>query len=137
DLRLEDRLVDLAGEGVDLAIRSGIDPPDSASLVARPLFSYRRRAVASPSYLSRRKPPERFSDLSAHELLFQGRGFFAQQEPRLRSNAPFAILAAAVAGAGIALLPEWMVAPEIEAGRLRALLPGWESEPVRVYALHR
>src|SRR5258706_10020669 len=68
DLRLEDRLVDLAGEGVDVAIRSGVDPPDSSSLVARPLFTYRRRLVASPDYLARKGSPASASDLSAHDL---------------------------------------------------------------------
>ena len=46
---LEDRLVDIVSDGVDIAIRSGIDPPDSGSLIAQPLMIYGRVLVASPA----------------------------------------------------------------------------------------
>src|SRR5882672_3905148 len=49
DLRLEDRVVDIVSDGVDIAIRSGIDPPDSSSLIAQPLMTYGRILVASPA----------------------------------------------------------------------------------------
>src|SRR3954469_23512064 len=39
DLRLEDQLVDLVGEGVDLAVRAGSPPPDSSAFIAHPIFS--------------------------------------------------------------------------------------------------
>ena len=48
DLRLEDNLVDLVGEGVDVAVRAGSPPPDSTSFVAEPIFTMDRILVASP-----------------------------------------------------------------------------------------
>jgi DNA-binding transcriptional LysR family regulator len=52
DLRLEDRLLDLALEGVDVAIRVGNPPAPTADVVAHLLASFRRLLVASPAYLT-------------------------------------------------------------------------------------
>src|SRR3954468_15866246 len=57
DLRLEDHAVDLVGDGVDIAVRAGLAPPDSTSIVAHPMPSFTRVAVAAPSYLARRGTP--------------------------------------------------------------------------------
>ena len=150
DLRLEDRLVDLAGEGVDVAIRAGAAPPDTTSLVARPLFEYGRKLVASPAYLVRKGTPSSPGALGAHELLVHlgaspngwelshgARRHRVQVRPRFRTNAPLALLDAALLGAGIALLPDWLAQPQIERGRLRELLPEWKAETVPICALHR
>src|SRR6185295_7191048 len=52
ELRLEDRLVDLVGDAVDVAIRAGVPPPDSDNLVAHALLKYGRVTVASGTYLA-------------------------------------------------------------------------------------
>ena len=54
-----------------------------------------------------------------------------------RSNAPSALRALAIDGAGIAMLPAWFVDEDLERRALRLVLPGWETEPVAVRALHR
>jgi DNA-binding transcriptional LysR family regulator len=150
DLRLEDRLVDLVGEAIDLAVRAGIPPPDSPSLVARPLFTYRRKLVAAPRYIARKGSPASAEALRSHDLVVHlgaapngwelqhgARRLRIEAQAKFRSNAPLALLDAALHGAGIALLPDWLADEHVEAGRLRVLLPEWESEEVQVYALHR
>jgi len=151
DLRLEDRLIDVALEGVDVAIRVGQPPPDSAGLVAQRLLSYRRVLVASPGYLQRHGEPKSPEGLAKHDALAYAAGS-ANDRWRLqsasgelqvhvnvtfRTNALHAILELALAGAGVALLPDWLVAQAVKRRALRVLLASWQSEPVWVNALFR
>jgi DNA-binding transcriptional LysR family regulator len=150
DLRLEDRLIDLALEGVDVAIRVGAVLPDRTDLVAHELMSFRRVMVAAPAYLERRGEPKTPEALAKHDVL----SWFAdamdtwrlvgrEQETRIRlnvvfrSNAPSALRALAIDGVGIAMLPAWFVESEVERGALRIVLPQWRTEPVIVRALQR
>ena len=55
----------------------------------------------------------------------------------LRTNALAVIHGAALQAAGLALLPDWMVADSVSAGRLRIILREWSTVPVTAYALHR
>ena len=66
-LNLSDRVIDLAAEGYDCAVRVG-DLPDS-SLVSVRLADNRRRAVAAPAYLKRRGKPRHPRDLLQHDCL--------------------------------------------------------------------
>jgi DNA-binding transcriptional LysR family regulator len=54
-----------------------------------------------------------------------------------RCNALYAVRDLAVDGAGVALLPEWLVADEVRRRTLRVLLPSWKGEVVDVNAIHR
>ncbi|ATG92954.1 transcriptional regulator [Paracidovorax citrulli] len=65
DIDFNVRIVDLIGEGVDIAIRSG-DLPDSR-LRSQPLRHYRSLLCASPDYLARRGPPATVGDLADHD----------------------------------------------------------------------
>ncbi len=65
DIDFNDRIVDLIGEGVDIAIRSG-DLPDSR-LRSLPLRHYRSLLCASPEYLARRGTPATVGDLGDHD----------------------------------------------------------------------
>ena len=56
---------------------------------------------------------------------------------RLRTNAPLALRELAIAGAGIAYVPEWLVDDDVAAGRLRRVLPAWSSDPIPAWAVHR
>jgi DNA-binding transcriptional LysR family regulator len=151
DLRLEDRLLDLALEGVDVAIRVGNPLTPTADVVAHPLASFRRLLVASPAYLKRRGEPKTPEALAKHDtltyaiagladtwtLLDEAREASVRLNVVFRSNAPHAIRELATAGAGIGLLPEWLVAEQTRSNALRVVLPGWRGTPVKVYALHR
>lgn len=148
DLRLEDHVIDLIGDGVDVAIRAGVRPPDSTSIIAHPLSRFRRVAVAAPGYLRRRGAPRHPRDLERHDALTQRRPGFELTEwrferggeivevrprARLRSGSPLVLRDWALAGAGIALLPEWLVDP----AKLRRLLDGWATPLIESWALHR
>jgi DNA-binding transcriptional LysR family regulator len=151
DLRLEDRLLDLALEGVDVAIRVGGAPPDTANLVANPLMSFRRRLVAAPAYLKRKGEPKTPEALAKHDALTHS-GSLApdvwilrddHREARVRVNVAFrcnalhALRELAIQGAGIAILPEWLVTDELKRRMLRPVLDGWRTGAVPVYALFR
>jgi DNA-binding transcriptional LysR family regulator len=153
DLHLEDQLVDLVGEGVDVVVRAGSMPlPDSPSLVAHALATMDRVVVAAPRWLRKHGTPRRPSDLASATCLVQvtrsggvvrwqlRRGAEEVMEDArgpLRVSAPLALRDLAVDGAGLAYLPDWLVEPDLVAGRLRRVLPGWASAPITAYALHR
>ena len=148
DLRLEDRLVDIAPEGVDVAIRVGSDPPSSTELVAQPLVTHRRALVAAPAYVKAHGEPKRPEALAKHDALV-GAGSDSwvlrrddeevRVRPRVafRCNALFALRELAIAGSGVALLPEWFVAPALAERQLRVILPAWQSLPVTAHAIYR
>jgi DNA-binding transcriptional LysR family regulator len=149
DLRLEDRLVDPVSENVDLLVRVGGVPPET--LVAHKLLSYARVLVASPSYLRTCGEPRTPEGLAKHDALvhtgadskpvlsLQKDGAFVRPSMNVvfRSNSLFALRQLALAGDGIALLPEWMVERELKHRTLHVVLPEWQAEPVTAYAFHR
>jgi len=152
DLRLEDRVVDLLGDGVDVALRAGTAPPDSASIVAQRIGAWRRVVVASPKYLRARGVPKVPASLAKHEVLAHlaatgpaqrwrfmrdGEEHAVDVDGRFRANALSALLEAAVAGLGIALLPDWLVREHVARGDLRVLLDGYESPNTEMFAIHR
>ncbi len=152
DLRLEDRVVDLVGDGVDVAVRGGIAPPDSTAFVAHALVRFRRRLFASPGYLRKHGSPQRPEQLAGHLCLLQSGGAGLSSRWKLtnehvervvdvhglvRSSAPFVLRDLARASLGVALLPEWLVTEDLEARTLRPVLPEWSSLPVTAWAIHR
>jgi DNA-binding transcriptional LysR family regulator len=152
NLRLEDNFVDLIAEGVDVAVRAGIEMPDSPSLIARPLRQFRRILVAAPSYLSKNVAPAHPEALRGHACVLQlseskplnvwrlrhkEEEHEVEVEGRVRATAPMALREAALAGLGVAFLPEWLVQEDIAAKRLRRLLSHWEGAPITIWALYR
>jgi DNA-binding transcriptional LysR family regulator len=152
DLRLEDRLVDLVGEGVDVAVRAGSPPPDSTAYVAQPIFTMDRILVAAPRWLRKHGTPREPAQLARHACLVQVTPAGAtvgwqlrrgaddetiEARGHLRSNAPIALRDLAVAGAGVAYLPDWLVEADLAAGRLQRVLPGWASPAHTAWAIHR
>lgn len=156
DLRLEDQLVDLVGEGVDVAVRAGTPPPNSTAIVAHPIFATRRVLVAAPRYLRKSGSIRAPSQLSELPCLIQVtpagttipwtlyRDGESDSEPlvveargRLRTNAPSALRDLALSGAGVAYLPEWLVAGDVESGALRRVLPRYASTPIMSWAVYR
>jgi DNA-binding transcriptional LysR family regulator len=124
DLSFEDRYVNLVEQGVDLAIRMG--PMADSTLGARYLGTNPWLMVAAPSYLARRGMPGSAADLPTHDCVVYssvqgddrwslktatGEKLSVPVKGPLRSNNLSAILAAARAGMGLAVLP-WYVARE-------------------------
>jgi DNA-binding transcriptional LysR family regulator len=147
-LDLFDRVVSMADEGVDVAIRIG-SLPDSA-LRARQLGEVRRVTCAAPAYLKRAGIPRTPSALSRHECItFSGTApaadvwSFAQRSvrvrPRLSVNSARAAIDAALAGMGITRVLSYQVAAQLRTGRLRAVLARFDREaaPVQLLQLPR
>lgn len=152
DLRLEDRLVDLIGESVDLALRAGPPPPDSTGYVAHRIAVMRRVVVAAPRWLKKFGNVRAPEELATKECLLQvalggervpwtlHRGDEQRTisvDGHLRINTPAALRTLAVDGLGIALLPEWLIEADLSANRLRRVLPQWASAPIPAWAIHR
>lgn len=157
DIEFEDRTVDLAGGGYDLAVRIG-RLADSA-LIARRIAPVRKHVMASPAYLEARGRPARPPDLADHDILLYAheqwrfrvgeRWETARVTPRLRSNNGDMLLAACEAGLGLCLLPSFIAAPAIarrtvepvlldfpaEEGALHAVMPPGRATTARVRAL--
>lgn len=140
DATLTDATVDLIETGADVAVRIGALA--DSTLVARRLAPHRRALVASADYLASRPPLDTPEQLARHDcLLFAlqpasawyfrpGNAAAAPLEikvaGRLRANDSEALLDAALAGLGIALLPTWLIGEDLRAGRLVTPLPEWE-----------
>lgn len=137
DVHLSDAQVDLVAGGYDIGIRIA-DLPDSA-MMARRIGEVAALTVASPAYLDRMGRPRHPADLATHRvftytnlpggtLRFTGPGgehVAVRPAGPLRSNSGELFLPALCAGLGIAVLPDFIVADEIAAGRLEAVLPAW------------
>ncbi|MEY2892292.1 MAG: hypothetical protein RJA98_2200 [Pseudomonadota bacterium] len=142
DLDLSDRLITLAHEGFDLAIRHTSAPPDNH--VAWKLCESRTLLVASSAYLRRHGQPAHPADLAQHACLpylrpgpalwrFE-RGDVADPERAsvgvqgpLRAGNSEILRDAALAGVGIALLPDFSAQGPIRAGKLKRVLPDWRT----------
>lgn len=148
-IEMNDRMQDLAGEGLDLAIRIGqVNEPN---LVARRLVLNRRVLCASPDYLKRRGEPKRPQDLTDHECLvmlgdkgprdtWTLRAKDATQSTirvhgRLQTNLGEVVREAAIAGLGIALHSTWHVCEDIMAERLVVVLPDYELPESGIFAV--
>ena len=67
DLHIDDRLVNMAYEGIDIALRAGVPPTDT--VIARHLGSHGRALYAAPAYLKKYRTPRTPDDLLAHSLI--------------------------------------------------------------------
>jgi DNA-binding transcriptional LysR family regulator len=147
-LNLSDRVVDIASESFDCAVRVG-DLPDS-SLISVRLADNRRLCVAHPSYLNRRGAPLKPHDLHQHDCLMlssdasQSRGWAFVIDGRVEHLRPRGPLDCSdgqvlhdwcLAGHGIAWRSSWEVSQEIESGLLVSLLEHFAAPPNGVYAV--
>jgi DNA-binding transcriptional LysR family regulator len=147
-LNLSDRVVDIANEGFDCAVRVG-DLPDS-SLISVRLADNRRQCVATPGYLQRAGVPQHPSDLARHECLTlssdasQTRGWAFQVDGEVTHLRPHGSLDCSdgqvlhdwcLQGLGIAWRSTWEVASEIAAGRLQPLLEEYAAPPNGIFAV--
>ncbi|WP_431822997.1 LysR family transcriptional regulator [Burkholderia sp. F1] len=142
DMQLTDQRVDLVLDRIDVAIRLGEAAP-AADVVARRLGTFRRYVVASHDYLDAHGTPATPGELVDHACLrFHFGGdqqvwTFAHAHEttkvivtgRLKSNHSEVLRDAALDGAGIALLPDWLVDADIQAGRLRKLFERYDVTP--------
>ena len=147
ELILDDRNVDLVGEGIDVALRLGV-LTDSA-LAARKIAVVGRRVVGTPAYFTRAGVPEMPADLSAHEaIIYSQRGggsawTFAKDgveqsvvlSGRIRSTAVEALREAVLADLGLAVASDAMLGAELESGAVQEVLADWRLPSIDVWAV--
>ncbi len=134
EIGLDDRKVDLVEGGYDLAVRTGV--LDDSGLFARKLAQHRFLLCASPEYLAACGTPSSLEELWQHKVIrfrypttgmlerwsFDGVAFDREIPAGLVFNDGEAVARAAMAGLGIAQLPDYAVADEVAAERLVPLL---------------
>lgn len=130
-----DRFVDLVGEGFDCAVRVG--QLTDSNLLARRVGPVPGKLVASPDYIREHGAPETPDELIAHEALMQGteswqfidgdRTISVHPQGRFKADNGTALAAAAVAGLGIAWLPDCIIEGDLASG---ALVPVMTRYPV-------
>jgi DNA-binding transcriptional LysR family regulator len=150
DLDSSNRVVDLAQEGFDVAIR-GATRPLPPNVVARLLHTMELHLCASPQYLQRAGVPKHPSELSRHNCLSLSPAVQAEVWPFVRggervevpvsgsmqSNMVEALHDLVLAGTGVTLLPGELVGKDIRDGRLTPLLTDWQVETrAQVYAVY-
>ena len=147
-LNLSDRVVDIANEGFDCAVRVG-DLADS-SLVGVRLADNRRLCVATPTYLQRAGIPASPAELHRHQCLTlssdasQTRGWAFMVEGAVTHLRPGGRLDCSdgqvlhewcLQGLGIAWRSTWEVQADIAAGRLQSVLDDYAAPPNGIYAV--
>lgn len=149
ELFMSDARQNLITDGVDLAIRINVGPLEDSSFGVRKLALVERIVIAAPTYLSAHGVPANPADLAQHDCIVQHGSFgsegwrFTRNEtvtsvdvhPRLWINSAAGVLAAVVAGQGIALGTRVMAGEELRTGRLVQILDLYELEPAEVYAV--
>jgi DNA-binding transcriptional LysR family regulator len=148
EIVLSDRYVDLVAEDFDIAVRLG--PVAPSSLAARVIARERYVLCAAPAYVKRNGALASVADIPSHRALVLagertrnrwafrvgGRSVEVDASPWLRSNDAGLLREAALSGAGITVLPSYLVADDITAGRLVELLPAARMPRLDVVALH-
>jgi DNA-binding transcriptional LysR family regulator len=149
DLGFDDRYVNLVEQGIDIALRMG-RLADSA-LGSRYLGVNPWLAAASPGYLERHGEPRAPDELAHHACLIyssvqgddrwqfsdaQGRSHSIQVRGPLRSNNLSAVLAAARAGHGVAVLPWYVARESLAGGAIRPLLEGFALPVQELHAVY-
>lgn len=151
DLTLNDRIVDLVEDGYDLAIRGAVSGEIRPStLIARPIAKVQFVVCAAPSYLTRHGTPRTPPDLSRHNCLVYAYGPNTREwtlgaagsqirvpvSGNLIVNNVDALLAASLAGSGVAFLPTDIAGDDLAAGRLVPLLLQIEPADVEIFAVY-
>jgi DNA-binding transcriptional LysR family regulator len=147
-LDLDDRVIDLVGGGFDMAVRIGMLA--DSSLTARRLAPARMVCCCSPDYARRLGLPTHPEQLAQHEcLLYSASGrtdvwsfrnggseLAVRVGGRLNANNGEILMAAAIGGFGITLLPSFITGPALEDGRLIRILADWPLVEGAIHAVY-
>jgi DNA-binding transcriptional LysR family regulator len=144
---LSDERSNLIQEGLDLSIRitSDLKPSD----IVRPIGQCQLLTVASKGYLAKYGEPKKPNDLEQHQCLIyandaSSRSWVYQRSSkiirvpvhgRIMANNGVALIEAATQGMGIARLPDFIVKPYVDHGRVKIILSTFENKPLGIYAV--
>ncbi len=141
ELLLADRIMDIAYERIDLALR-WTSTPSTPEVVSVPVATVAWVIAAAPAYLDTAGTPSAPKDLAAHHCMgywressddgwVLTRGTRRQQvrvKSRFHANNPESVAEAALAALGIGLLPTYVCAEALSSGRLVQVLPAWTPQ---------
>ena len=148
DLNLDDKVVDMIGGGIDVAIRIAALP--DSSLVARKLCPVRRCVVGAPSYFEKHGRPGHPGELANHACLSysylptgdlwqftnrNGEKESVRIKGPLSANNGDALDDALKNGLGLALQPDFIAWKGLQSGALERVLAGWAAPPLAVNIL--
>jgi DNA-binding transcriptional LysR family regulator len=138
-----DRLVDLIAEGFDCGIRVGYLA--DSSLVARRVGPLYAKFVASPDYIAKHGSPRTPEEFVTHEAVMQGTeswpvvvdGKVVMMKPqgRFKGDNGVALVAAALAGLGLAALPVDLISEHLETGALVPVMPDYALPEIAIYVV--
>jgi len=138
---------DIIADGFDLAIRAGA--MKDSTLKAQKLFQFDRHLVASVDYVESMPTPDSPADLNNWDWIelspvkhvktvFQKarkRQTVVKKKSRIAANSAQALTQLARAGAGLAIIPEYLANPYVSSNELRYVLPDWSLDPIDVFAV--
>ncbi len=153
ELDLSTRFVDLASEGIDLAIRATARGLDDSTLVAKKIHESKIGLFASKEYFLGVNPPSSLDGLKDHRMVCFSVTPGAKEQtlklrrndtslstitirPQFTANNYQGAYAAIKAGIGIGLLPEDLARHDISIGALVPVLPEWSSGPAEFYVVY-
>lgn len=138
-----DRFVDIVSEGFDCAIRVGYLP--DSNLIARRVGPLYGKLVASPAYVSAHGSPATPDELGSHEALMQGTEAWqfvdgngivtVHPRGRFKADNGIALIAAAIAGLGIAWLPDGLTDEHVASGALVPVMTRYPPPPAGIYVI--
>lgn len=149
DLTMGEREIDVVDEGFDLAIR--LTPPPDSSLIVRSLATWRHVLCCSPGYLEEHGPLQQLSALTSHNcvrhVLYpfgddwhfldpEGAPVSVRISGNLITNSGEALRMAALQGIGISLAAGFLIADDLQTGRLVRLLPDYRPVELAVNAVY-
>ena len=140
EVDVSDRFVDLVQEGYDIGVRSHFAPLPDSGLIQRQAAVEPIVLLAAPAYIAERGEPRAPQELAEHDGLLTGptntewtlrdeagASVAVSPRPRMVANEGRVLAAAAIAGLGVAVLPERQCAAELGDGRLLRVLPQWRA----------
>jgi len=138
-----DRFVDLIAEGFDCAIRVGY--LQDSTLVARRVGPIYGKLLASPDYIEAHGCPEKPEELAGHQALMQGTETWqfldgdkvvtVHPRGRFKADNAVALCAAALAGLGIAWIPDGITRDHVASGALVPIMTSYPPPPAGVYVI--
>jgi DNA-binding transcriptional LysR family regulator len=150
DLDLTDRVVDLATDGFDVAVRISRNPA-STNVVMRKIAPVRMLTCAAPGYLERKGSPRLPGDLIHHDTMafsylssgdtweftdVTGRPSFVRIRPHVHATNGELLRELALAGLGVVIEPSFIVDKALREGSLVPVLDDWEIRGYNLYALY-
>ncbi|MEQ8665157.1 MAG: LysR family transcriptional regulator [Rhodospirillales bacterium] len=148
-LDISDRVCDLVAEGFDVGVRSG--PLKDSSMIARHMMELHYIVCGSPEYVAAHGMPRSPDDLARHKCILysqpnltgetwwfehHGGEITVPVEGVMNVNNAWSVRVLMIAGVGIGFVPDFVVAHDLEAGRLLRLMPDWAASADDVHAVY-